>query len=121
MKQKHFTLKDFHSDNYHLYNEEPDADFSPEHNYAVIQSTIDEYEKLRYGIDDKVRAASEDKADILASFAKYKLDIGGERQIEAFLGKKRMDEIYTEELKEKIRLLEMTKKLERAKGKTRSN
>lgn len=116
MKQKHFAITDFHEDNWHLYEIEPDPDFSPEHNYAVIQKTIEDYEKMRYGIDEKVQRAAEDKADILASFAKYKLDQGGEKKIEQFLGKKRMAEIYGEKLLEKIRLLESTKRLNEAKG-----
>lgn len=116
MSQKHFTITDFNEDNWHLYNLEPDPDFSPEHNYAVIRETIEDYEKMRYGIDEKVQAAAEDRADILAAFAKYKLDLGGEKKIEQFLGKKRMNEIYGEKLLEKIRMMESIKRLNKAKG-----
>lgn len=119
MKQSHFTLKDFNPDNWHLYVEKPEEDFSAEKNYAVIQETIEEYEKMRYGVDEKVQIAAADRADILASFAKYKLDLGGEKKIEEWLGKKRMNEIYGEKLVEKIRLMESIKKLNRAKGNTK--
>jgi len=115
MKQSHFTLTDFSEDNWHLYEIEPDPDFSPEHNYAVIQDTIDEYEKLRFGLSDKVVKDSEDKADILASFATYKLDLGGGKSIEEYLGKARMNEIYGEKLLEKIRVMESTKRLKEIK------
>lgn len=97
----------------------PDPDFSPEHNYAVIRGTIEKYEKMRYGVADTVRANAEDRADILASFAKYKLDLGGEKKIEQFLGKKRMAEIYGEKLIEKLKMLESTKRLNKVKGNTK--
>ena len=111
MNQKHISVKDINPDNWHLYVEKPDENFSPEHNRAVIQETLDEAEKLRKGVSDKTRAASENVGDILASFAKYKLDLGGGKQIEQYLGKKRMAEIYGEKLVEKLRLIEAAKKL----------
>jgi hypothetical protein len=115
MKQAHYKLEDFSQDNWKLYVAEPDPDFSPEHNYAVIQETIDDYEHLRYGLSEKVKANSEDRADILASFAKYKLDLGGEKSIEQFLGKKRMNEIYGEQLLEKLRIMKSAEKLKKGK------
>lgn len=110
---KHFNLGDFSSDNYHLYVEKPDPNFSPEHNFAVIQETIDEYEKNRYGVNEKVQDAAADRADILASFAKYKLDNGGEKKLEQWLGKKRLAEIYGEQLTEKLRLLKASEQLKK--------
>lgn len=116
MSKKHFDITDFSSDNYRYYVEKPDPDFSPEHNYAVIQQTIDEYEQMRNGLTDKTKAASEDRADILASFAKYKLDQGGEKKVEEWLGKQRINELYGEALLEKIRIMESVSKFKKIKG-----
>lgn len=116
MQKQHFSIQDFSEDNYKYYVEKPDADFSPEHNYAVIQQTIEEYEKLRFGVADKVKDASSDRADILSSFAKYKLDNGGEKKIEQFLGKARMKQIYGDRLFEKVKMLESTNRLKKVKG-----
>ena len=52
---KHISIKDFNPDNWHLYVEKPDPDFSPEHNRAVIQETLDEAEKSRREVTDKVK------------------------------------------------------------------
>ena len=113
------NITDFNPDNWHLYVEKPDENFSPEHNKAVIRETLEEYEKLRYGVDEKVQEAAADRADILSSFAKYKLDLGGEKQIEQFLGKKRMNEIYGEKLVEKLKMMDSIRKLNLARGNTK--
>ena len=112
---KHLTITDFSPENWHLYEIEPDPDFSPEHNYAVMQDIIDEAKKLRVGLSDKVVRSSEDRADMLSSFAKYKLDDGGGKQIEEFLGKARMKEIYGAKLFEKIKRLESVERLKKVK------
>lgn len=116
MKSQHISIEDFNKDNWHLFVDKPDPDFSPEHNRAVIQQTIDEYEKLRYGVADKTKRDSQDRADILASFAKYKLDLGGEKKIEGYLGKARMRELYGEKLFQKVKMLESVKRLSKVKG-----
>lgn len=108
---QNINITDFNPDNWHLYVEKPDPDFSPEHNRAVIQETLDEAEKRRKGVSDKTKQASENIGDILASFAKYKFDLGGGKKIEDYLGKKRMAEIYGEKLLEKLRLIESANKL----------
>lgn len=119
MKYNHFELKDFHEDNYRLYVEEPDADFSPEKNYAVINGTIDKYRKTRFGIDPKVQEAAGDRADIIASWAKYKLDKGGEQQFEGWLGKRELARIYGEKLTEKLKVMDTVRRLNLAKGNTK--
>lgn len=119
MRHGHYQLTDFSKDNYRLYVEKPDPNFSPERNYAVIKGVITDYEQMRYTINPIVVKSAGDRADILASFAKYKLDIGGGKQIEEWLGKERMAEIYGEKLMSKIRIMETVKRLNRAKGNTK--
>jgi hypothetical protein len=115
---KHFQLKDFHPDNYHLYVEKPDPNFSAKKNYAVIQETIKEYDKMYYGIDPKVAAAAADRADILTSYGIYRFG-RGTKKIEGYLGKHWMAKIYGEKLMEKIKIMDTIRKLNRAAGNTK--
>lgn len=114
----HLELKDFSSDNYHLLIEKPEKNFSPKRNYEVIKGVLAENDKMQRCINPKVARNAGNVADILASFAKYKLDIGGEKKIEGWLGKSWMNKIYGEKLLEKIRIMDSIKKLNKAKGNT---
>ncbi len=114
----HLELKDFSPDNYHLLIEKPDKNFSPRRNYAVIAGVLAENDKMQRSVHPKVQKNAENVADILASFAKYKLDVGGEKKIEGWLGKSWMNKIYGEKLLAKIRVMDSIRKMNIAKGNT---
>lgn len=99
--------------------EKDDTNFSAERNYAIIYGTIAEYEKMRYSLNEKVEKNAGNVADILSSFAKYKLDRDGGKQLEEWLGKENLGRIYGEKLLEKIRMFESIKKSNREKGNTK--
>lgn len=115
----HFELKDFSPDNYRLYEHKPDKDFSAKKNYDVINRIIKKTWKMRHSVDEKVIQNASNVADILSSFAKYKLDRDGDKKIEQWLGKAHMNRIYGEKLLEKLRIRESIIKLNRAKGNTK--
>lgn len=121
MLDGHLELKDIHSDNYRYYVEKPDKNFSPQRNYAVIQSVLAENDHMQRMIDPKVEKNAGNVADILASFAKYKLDIGGGKQIEQYLGPHWMTKIYGEKLIEKIRVREAIQRMNQTSGNTLYN
>lgn len=121
MLDGHLELTDINSDNYRYYVEKPDKTFNRQRNYAVINQVLAENDKMQRSIDPKVQENAGNVADILASFAKYKLDIGGGKQIEEWLGKSWMTRIYGDKLIEKIRVMESIAKLNRAKGNTMFN
>lgn len=114
--KKHFGLNDMSSENYRYYVRQPNKTFNPEKNYQLIQDTIKEYEEMRFGTDPELIEKAGEVADILASFAKFKLDKGLGGTIETYLGKEGMRKIYGEKLMEKIRIMESIKKLNRARG-----
>ncbi len=118
MKQQHFELKDFHSDNYHLFNENPDPDFSAKRNYAVINGTIEKYKKMRFGVNPKVTKAAEDRADILASYGIYRFNVGT-KSFTDYMGKGWEKKVYSEKLLQKIKVMDSIKKLNRARGNTK--
>lgn len=118
MSKKHFQLTDFSTDNYHLFVEKPDPNFSPERNYAVINRTIEKYRKLRFGINSKVAKAAEDRADILASYGIYRFN-KGTKSFTDYMGKGWEKRVYSEKLLEKIRIMDSIKRLNRARGNTK--
>ena len=103
----HLSLKDFSPDNYRLYVEKPDKNFSRERNYKVIEGVIAENDKMHKKLNDEVKKNAGNVADILTSFAKYKLDIGGDKQLEQWLGRENLNALYSEKLKEKMRMIEI--------------
>ena len=116
---KNFTLQEIHPDNWRLYKEKPDKDFSVERNQRVISQVLKENDKMQTEINDSVKKNAGNVADILASFAKYKLDEGKGKQIEQWLGKHWMTKIYGEKLIEKIRMAELLRRENKAKGNTK--
>ena len=111
---KHLTLEEFSSDNYRLYVEKPDEDFSRERNYKVIAGVIAENDKMQRELKDEVKKNAGNVADILTSFAKYKLDQDGGKQLEEWLGKDNLKRIYGDKLVAKIRMIEIIKAKNRA-------
>jgi len=118
MKQKHFQLTDFSSDNYHLLEENPDPNFSPERNYAVINGTIKKYRELRFGINPKVSKAAGDRADILASYGIYRFN-KGTKSFDDYMGKGWEKKVYSEKLLESLKIVDTIRRLNLAKGNTK--
>ena len=114
----HLELKDFSPDNYHLLVEKPDRNFSPKRNYAVIAGVLAENDKMQRSVHPQVKKNADNVADILSSFAKYKLDLDGGKKIEQWLGKSWMSKIYGEKLIAKIRVMDSIRKMNLAKGNT---
>lgn len=116
---KHLTLKDVLPEDYRWIMGTPDPGFSPERNYAVLRKVIAENDKLQYAIDPKVHKASEDRADMIASYGTYRLGGGGTKKLEEYMGQDRMKQIYGERIFEKMRILESVERLNIAKGNTK--
>lgn len=104
---KHLTLKDIDPSNYRYYIEEPDSNFSKERNYKVINQVLDENDRMQKRLHDQVVKNTGNITDILASFAKYKLDLGGEKKIDQYLGPGWQAKLYSEKIVEKIRWAEI--------------
>src|SRR5258708_4433466 len=100
---KHLTLAQINPDNLRYYVKKPDSDFSAERNYKVIEEVIAENDRMQTKLNGEVKENAGNVADILAHFAKYKLDQGGGKKLEGYLGKHWQTKIYSEKLIEKIR------------------
>lgn len=96
---------------YHLINETPDKDFSPERNRAIVERTIkeaEEYFKLQRMAKDK---ELEHRIDIIASYGDYRLNRGKTKQLREYLGREQYNAIIGEHLLEKLRVAEATNRL----------
>jgi hypothetical protein len=116
---KHLDLEDFSSDNYRLRIEVPDSNFSRERNYQVIAGVIAENDKMQRDLNTEVERNAGNVADILTSFAKYKLDLGGGKQLEQWLGRENLNSLYSDKIKAKIELFEIIKAKNRRDGNTK--
>jgi hypothetical protein len=116
---KHLDLEDFSSDNYRLRIEVPDSNFSRERNYQVIAGVIAENDKMQRDLNTEVERNAGNVADILTSFAKYKLDLGGGKQLEQWLGRENLNSLYSDKIKAKIELFEIIKAKNRKNGNTK--
>ncbi|MHB9161556.1 MAG: hypothetical protein ACYC6W_11840 [Nitrosotalea sp.] len=113
------SLSNIHPDNYRLYVERPEKDFSPERNRNVINQVISENDSMQKELQSSVKENAGNVADILSSFAKYKLDKDGGKQLEQWMGKEGMKKIYGPKLLEKIRMMEVIKAKNRKDGNTK--
>ena len=102
-----FDLASFHPNNRKLLVEKPDRNFSVERNVRVIEAVLAENDKMQRELHEKVKGNAANIADILASFAKYKLDMGGEKQLDQWMGKGWQARVYGEKIVEKIRWAEI--------------
>ena len=73
---------------------------------------------MQVKLQKEVQENAGNVADILASFAKYKLDDGKGKQLEEWLGKENIKRLYGDRLVEKIRMMEIIKAKNLANGNT---
>src|SRR5579859_4908557 len=104
---KQLTRSEIDSDNMRLFVEKPDKHFSAKRNYAIIDQVIKENEQMQVKLQKEVQENAGNVADILASFAKYKLDEGKPKQLEEWLGKEHMKKLYGDRLMDKLRMIEI--------------
>lgn len=116
---KHLSLEEFSSDNYRLYVDVPDKNFSRERNYKVIAGVIEENDKMQRELKDEVKHNAGNVADILTSFAKYKLDLDGGKQLEEWLGRENLYKLYGDKLVAKLKMIEIIKAKNRKSGNTK--
>lgn len=100
---------------YRFINPNPDPDFSPERNKAIVEKTIKEaelYFETLHKIQDR---ELEHRVDILSSYAVHRFN-RGKKSLKDYLGKEQYNAIIGERLLEKVRVAEATNKLTRTKN-----
>lgn len=119
MSNKHFGLNDMNPDNFRYYVKDPKKSFNPKKNYQLIKDTVKEYEEMRYGTSPELIEKSGEVADVLAGFAKFKLENGKSGTIEQYLGKTTLAKIWGDKLMSKVKTFESIKRLNKARGNTK--
>lgn len=95
---------------YRFINTNPDPDFSPERNQAIINQTVKDTEKF---FETQVKAmddAMEERIDILSSFALHNFNKDS-KSIKKYLGKKQYEALIGEKIMSKIRVAETVNRL----------
>jgi acetylornithine/succinyldiaminopimelate/putrescine aminotransferase len=96
---------------YRYINPNPDPDFSPERNQAIINETIKETElfhnQWRQAMDEKGRELK----DILSSYAVNTIGKGMSKSLKKFVGKKAYEALIGEKVLSKIRIAETINRL----------
>lgn len=96
-------------EDYRLFVEKPDPNFSPARNKAIIQETMKETEKF-FSELAKPSEDMMDRIDIFTSYATYRFN-KGQKDVRDYLGKKLYGQVVGENILEKVRVLESTDRL----------
>ena len=116
MKNLTYTPADLDPKDY-KYIVKPDSNFSVARNQAVIKDVIESGERFAKLLKDVQRKDTEDRIDILSTYARHSLG-GGEKTLEQYVGKSWMKQIYGEKILEKLRIAESIKRLNIQQGNT---
>jgi hypothetical protein len=96
---------------YKLINPNPDKDFSPERNRAIVEQTIRDTEKY-FNVYNRANDKDLDnRIDIVSSYAVRRLSGGYTKDIKGYLGKEQYNAIIGEKLLSKLRVAKATNTL----------
>lgn len=96
---------------YRYINPNPDPDFSPERNKAIVEETIRETNAFNAAYNVLRSDAWAERKDILKHYAYYTLVQGGRKNIKDYLGKKVYEGLIGEKILSKVRIAETTNRL----------
>jgi hypothetical protein len=97
---------------YRFINPNPDPDFSPERNKAIVDQTIKEAEQYFTMLNMARDNDLEHRMDVLSSYGVYRFN-KGTKGLKDYLGKQQYNAIIGENLLEKLRIAEATNKITR--------
>lgn len=96
---------------YRYINPNPDPDFSPERNKAIVDQTIREATAYLTDFDRILDDTWKERRDILKSYAIHTLSKGGSQSLEKYIGRAQYEALVGEKLLSKIRVAESANKL----------
>lgn len=114
----HDSIDTVAKEDYKYIVEEPDKDFNPERNYKIIEQVIQEGIKVSETLKAAQRKETEQRADILATYARHALG-GGQKTLKQFVGSTWMNKLYGEKLLDKIRIMDSIERLNKENGNTK--
>lgn len=96
---------------YKFINPNPDPDFSPERNKAIIDETIQETNRFFRDFGKVRNADGQNRLDILKSYAIHTLSKGGSQSLRQYLGKQQYEALIGEKILSKLRIAETVNRL----------
>ncbi len=100
-----------------FYVQKPDPSFNPTRNKQVIEETIRETTQFFTTINKAFSDEVSRRAEIVSDYGNYRLNMGGEKTAEQYLGKRLMSELIGEKILSKVRVLEASNKMSGRKDK----
>jgi len=95
---------------YHLINQHPDPDFSPERNKAIVNETIKETEAFFNKEGKVLDDSTKERYDILSSYGVYRFNRGTKDFI-SYFGRDNYNKLIGEKILSKVRIAETVNKL----------
>jgi hypothetical protein len=96
---------------YRLINPNPDPDFSPERNKALVEETIREADAYHKSYALVLGESWEEKKDVLSSYARYTIGRGGAQNLKNYVGKREYEILVGEKVLSKLRIAQTTTRL----------
>lgn len=95
---------------YKYLRDEPDPDFSPERNQAIVKETIQQTEKFFSREGKVVDDAQKERVDILSTYAVYRFNRGTKDFI-SYYGKDNYYKLVGEKIMSKVRVADTVNRL----------
>jgi len=95
---------------YRFINPNPDPDFSPERNKAIINETVKDTEKFFKTQVEAIDESLGNRIDILSTYGRYVFN-KGYKDIKHYLGEKQYNALIGEKILSKLRIAETVNRL----------
>lgn len=96
---------------YRFINPNPDPDFSPERNMAVVKEVQEETDVFLRDLHKVMAESSKDRLDILSHYARYTIGEGKTKNLRDYLGKQQYEALVGEKVLSKVRVAETMNRL----------
>lgn len=96
---------------YHLIVEKPDSSFSPQRNKALVEETLRETDTFFQSLHEARDKEWELRKDVLMSYGDYRLNRGGTKRFEEYVGRDLRRTLIGEQLLSKVSVLSSVDKL----------
>ena len=96
---------------YRFINMNPDPDFSPERNKAIVDETIKEANEYHRKYTLALGDAWEERKDIMSHYAIRTLNYGNKKSIVDYIGRKAYETLIGEKILSKVRIAETSNRL----------
>jgi hypothetical protein len=112
------TINDILPEDYKYINDQPDPNFSPRRNKAIMQECIEETDKYfatLKKLDDDVL----NRIDIVSQYGARRLGGHTHKKFKDYVGRELFNQLVGEQIMQKVRIADTVNKLNKANGNTK--